>query len=304
LHRAKIFLINDSGKVAKEMLETSYETEEILQWLLVMKPDLLPGEQINPEAPRRWLLVKPEIGVPGEAGEGSRWSLDHLFLDQDGVATFVECKRASDSRNRREVVAQMLDYAANGLAYWSMDSLRQAAAETLREEGKSLDDEVKQLLESANEGDVDTYWKQVEENLRAGKARLVFVADEIPKELRRLVEFLNEKMTDVEVLAVEVKQFVGEGVKAVVPRAIGLTEKSREGKPGAEPKKALTREDFLAKCTSVAAQFFEKALDEAAARNLSIYWGTVGFSVRARVVTEDREYASFVYGWPPNLFEV
>ena len=75
MHRAKIFLIDDQGKVAKEMLETSYETEEILQRLLVMKPDLLPGDQINPEAPRRWLLVKREIGVPGEAGEGSRWSL-------------------------------------------------------------------------------------------------------------------------------------------------------------------------------------------------------------------------------------
>ena len=61
----------------------------------------------------------------------------------------------------------------------------------------------------------------------------MFVADDIPKELRRLVEFLNEKMTNIEVIAVEVKQFLGDGLRAVVPRAIGLTEKSREGKPGA-----------------------------------------------------------------------
>ena len=40
----------------------------------------------------------------------------------------VECKRASDTRTRREVVAQMLDYAANGTQYWPIDRLRQAAA--------------------------------------------------------------------------------------------------------------------------------------------------------------------------------
>jgi hypothetical protein len=31
-------------------------------------------------------------------------------------------------------------------------------------------------------------------NLKAGKLRLIFVADELPSELRRIVEFLNEQM--------------------------------------------------------------------------------------------------------------
>src|SRR4051794_12230288 len=42
-------------------------------------------------------------------GGSSRWSLDHLFVDQEGVPTLVEVKRSSDTRARREVVAQMLD---------------------------------------------------------------------------------------------------------------------------------------------------------------------------------------------------
>lgn len=116
------------------MVETPYEVEEVLQRLLVSNPDLLPGDQINPESPRSWLLVKREMGVPGEVDESDRWSLDHLFLDQDGIPTFVECERASDTRNRREVLAQMLDYAANGITYWSVDRLRQAAAQTPRDE--------------------------------------------------------------------------------------------------------------------------------------------------------------------------
>lgn len=51
----------------------------------------------------------------------SRWSLDHLVVDQDAVPTFVEVKRASDTRARREVMAQMLDYAAKGSAFWTPD---------------------------------------------------------------------------------------------------------------------------------------------------------------------------------------
>lgn len=302
MSKAKIFLIDDGVKNIKEMVETAYKAEEVLQHLLVVKPELLPGDQIDPENPRRWLLVKREMGVPGEINESDRWSLDHLFLDQDGIPTFVECKRASDTRNRREVVAQMLDYAANGIAYWSIDWLRQTAATTQSSENKSLDDEMRRLLDV--EPDVENYWKQVEANLRAGKVRLVFVADDIPKELRRLVEFLNEKMPDVEVLAVEVKQFVGEGYSAVVPRVIGLTEKAREEKERGETKRQpLTREEFLAKCTPEAAQVFTGFLDRDETRKYSIYWGTLSFSARAYLANENR-YASFVYGWFPNRFDI
>jgi hypothetical protein len=48
----------------------------------------------------------------------------HLAVDQDAVPTFVEVKRACDTRARREVVAQMLDYAANGSVFWTPGQLR------------------------------------------------------------------------------------------------------------------------------------------------------------------------------------
>lgn len=307
--RAKIFLIDDDGKNSREMVETPYEAEEVLQRLLISTPELLPGDQIDPDNPREWLLVAAEMGVPSAEGGGNYWSLDHLFLDQDGIPTFVECKQSSDTRIRREVVAQMLEYAANGSAYWPVHRLRQAAAETSRN-GVSLDNAILKLIgkESLPEEDqaaeIENYWKQAENNLASGTVRLLFVADEIPKELRRLVEFLNEKMPDIEVLAVEVKQFVGEGRKAVVSRVVGLTEKVRNTKKGAETNRpSLTREEFLAHCTPEAAQFFADALNLAEARRHLIYRGTVGISIRARLANED-QYSSFVYCWPPNSFEV
>src|SRR6266516_2586841 len=162
---AKIFLVEGKRKLTP-MIETSYVTEDDLQALLADYPDLMPGDQIDLENPRRWLLVAREVAVPDSDEETGRWSLDHLFLDQDGTPTFIECKRSSDTRSRREVVAQMLDYAANGTSYWKMDSLRQAAAETAQNSGKSLDDEILRLIESDDPSQIDQYWTKVEDKLK------------------------------------------------------------------------------------------------------------------------------------------
>ena len=71
MNKAKIFLIDQEGKDIKEMLETAYSSEDVLQHLLALKPGLLPGDQINPETPREWLLVKREMGIP-----------DHVHCDR------------------------------------------------------------------------------------------------------------------------------------------------------------------------------------------------------------------------------
>lgn len=67
--------------------------------------------------------------------------------------------------------------------------------------------------------------------MRIGSVRLIFVANSSPKDQRRLLELLNEKMADVKLLEVEVKQFLGSNQKALVPRMISLTEAARERKP-------------------------------------------------------------------------
>jgi hypothetical protein len=303
MHKPKVFLVGQDRESLITLEETGYVEEAVLQDYLVDYPDLLPGDQIDPENPRRWLLVAQEMGVPGEEDGTGRWSLDHLFLDQDGIPTFVECKRSVDTRARREVVAQMLDYAANGVEYWSMDRLRQAAAETAQGRGRSLDEEIAGLLDG-DETDVEAYWDTVEGNLRAHRVRLVFVADSTPKELRRLVEFLNEEMANVEVLAVEVKQFQresGRGQTALVPRVVGLTEAARE--KGSRPRKRkLTQQEFLAECTPVGRQFFQRALSLAQERRHTIYWGTAGFSIRAFLPDRD-QLATFAYGYPATVYD-
>ena len=99
------------------MEEAAYDSENLLQELLAKYPDLLAGEQINSTEPRRWLLITREMSVPDEQEGAGRWSLDHLFPDQDAVPTLVEVKRSTDTQLRREVVGQMLDDAANAVVY-------------------------------------------------------------------------------------------------------------------------------------------------------------------------------------------
>jgi hypothetical protein len=73
---------------------------------------------------------------------------------------------------------------------------------------------------------------------------LLFVADEIPKELKRIVEFLNEKMEDVEVLAVEVRQYKGESIQTLVPRVFGQTLQS-ENKKSSEKTRLWDKESVV-----------------------------------------------------------
>lgn len=303
MNKSKIFFVGENEKQLNEMVETPYEKEEILQVLLERYPDLLPGDQIDPEDPRRWLLISREMGVPSREMGAGTWSLDHLFLDQDAVPTFVECKRAGDTRARREVVAQMLDYAANGIIYWSMDKLRQSAESIARQRGRSLDEEIQNLLGVDHDQGIEEFWQQAEINLRKGKVRLLFVLDKTPQELRRLVEFLNEKMTDVEVLAVEIKQFLGKGNdKVIVPRVVGFTETAREMKAASGMQVGHTnREEFLAKCEPDAAKVFEHLLEKAEEFGYIIYWGTVGFSTRYRLL--EGKVTTFMLSYPPNLFQ-
>lgn len=300
MYKSKIFLVGDDEDTLIALSETDYATEDVLQTLVAKYPDLLPGDQIDPENPRRWLLVEREMGVPDDVGGNGRWSLDHLFLDQDGIPTFVECKRAVDTRARREVVAQMLDYAANGVEYWSVDRLRQAAAE---HHGDSLDDEIGRLLDTTEESDIEAYWDAVETNLRNHRVRLVFVADSIPKELRRLVEFLNEEMGNVEVLAVEIKQFQRQndaGQKAIVPRVVGLTETARSAKKTPrERAKALTPDEFLERCSPEARIFFPGIWASAEEQGYEILWNKDSFSLRAFSPTYGGK-VPLLYGKPPN----
>jgi hypothetical protein len=141
-----VFVLH-GGDTLVSMQPTQFAAETDFQTLLSRFPELLVGDQINPHEPRRWILVKREQTITTNEVGASQWSVDHLFLDQDGIPTLVEIKRQTDSRIRREVVGQMLDYAANCMSYWSIEMLRAGFEQTCILAG-SQSDEVLGLLGS------------------------------------------------------------------------------------------------------------------------------------------------------------
>jgi hypothetical protein len=267
-----IFLLGDDGGLVK-LIERPYDAEDRLQALLADHPDLLAGEQIDSVLPRRWLHVKREAGIPGEAGGADRWALDHLFLDQVAIPTFVEVKRSSNTQIRREIVGQMLDYAANATRYWPVDSMREhfSAVCTARQ----IDPVVALGEWLGPDIDAEQFWDLARRNLREGRLRLLFVADAIPPELRSIVEFLNHQMSPAEVLAVEIRQYVGgdpaRPLRTLVPRVFGQTEAAKQAKGTASGDPLVASEaELLDRSPEAARPVVKAVLDVARAQGYEV----------------------------------
>jgi hypothetical protein len=195
-------------------------SEDELQRLVEAHPELL--ATCFEELPTSWLLVRREAGVPQTQAGGDHYSLDHLLVTAEAIPVLVEVKRASNREIRRQIVGQMLDYAANATRYWPPERLTDWFAETHGDHASE------RLLECCG-GDVDPegFWAQVGTNLRAGRLRLVFVADDIPPELQAIVEFLSAQMSDAQIAAIKVQQFGDGPASAVAAQRVGETTATR-----------------------------------------------------------------------------
>ena len=67
---------------------------------------------------------------------------------------------------------------------------------------------------------------------------MMFIADLIPHQLRRIVEFLNEQMSPAEVLALELQHYRSGELRTIVPRLYGQTEAARQRKTVKGPNPA------------------------------------------------------------------
>ena len=256
--RDSVFLIRDGQLV--ELHRAPYVLEDDFQTQLAKHPQLLGGGQSTGGLPSGWLLIAREVPVPDRAEGSGRWSVDHLFIDQDAVPTFVEVKRGRDTRLRREVVGQMLDYAANGARYWPSGYLRRTWEESLPVE---VDGVAK--VESFSGLGADRFWADVEENLEGGHVRMLFVADEIPTELQTVIEYLNEQMGSAEVLGVSMTRYEGEGLSVLVPRVVGSTARLQQSKQGPTGK---SYEEHIVDAGNLGAEIEKRLLDFAEAHSL------------------------------------
>ena len=275
----RIYAVVEGG--LEPLTEEPFSSEDLLQALIADHPELLDGEQIRPDDPRRWILVKREKGIAETPDAGERWAIDHLLIDQDAVPTLVEVKRGANSGIRRTVVGQLLEYAAHAARTWPADDLRRSFEESAAGRGMDPSEVLGELLQAGGEPDADAFWQAVATNLAAKHLRLLFVADDIPDPLARVVEFLNSAMPDVEVLAVEIKQFRGERGQTLVPRVIGRIAASPRsgGRARSNTTRTIWEEQFpTAEARNAGIKLLDAALDSGAV----LVWRDHGVSVRGR----------------------
>lgn len=237
MNNRPIYAEDETGRLVP-MSPAAPPDEDELQALIADHPDIVG------EAEGELLFIGRESGIPDADGAAARWAIDHLFVTRGAVPVLLEVKRATDTRLRREVVGQLLDYAANGSAYWPAGTLEEAFRATSAAQGQDPDDRLAAFLgEAENAG----FWGQVEANLAAGRLRLVIAADVIPPELARVIEFLNDQMR-AEVRGVELRYFRSAGGRrTLVPRIVGQTERAKVARSeGSRPTPSASVDAWLA----------------------------------------------------------
>ncbi len=236
MSRTTIYTVDAAGTLTA-MQPSEPHSEDFMQKLVAAHPELIADQD------GALLLIRREQPIADREDGSGRWSLDHLFVTRSGVPVLVELKRAVDTRLRREVIGQMLDYAANGTAYWQGGRIAESFAATMTEQGRDAESELATFLAGTTEP--QEFWQQVDANFSAGRIKMVFVADTIPRELARIVEFLNEQMK-ADVRAVELSWFESEtGVTALTPRTIGETERAQTEKAVRGTLPPIAREAWI-----------------------------------------------------------
>jgi hypothetical protein len=123
------------------------------------------------------------------------------------------------------------------------------------------------------------FWDSVASNLGSRTVRLIFVADVIPIELQRIIEFLNDQLRYAEVLGIEVQQYLAPGgdLQVLVPRVVGRTARASDVKaPRPRSGRAWDEATFFEALAAngVDPTFARQLLAWSRDRNLDVSWGT------------------------------
>jgi hypothetical protein len=204
----------------KSIEETGYELEADLQALLNEDPDsLIPRDKT---VDRSVVYAREVLTTSGRT--------DLVGIGSSGSLTIMECKLARNPQVKREVVGQVLDYAA---ALWmtELDDLID------RFRSKSGNDPFVVLRESypasAEPFDETACRTEVQRRLGAGDFTLAIAVDRVDDDLKRIVQFVNSRPTiggSIRLVALSYPRFSDGTIEILVPEAFG--DEIPQGAPG------------------------------------------------------------------------
>ena len=117
--------------------------------------------------------------------------MDNLFVSPNGRLTLVECKLWRNQQARREVVAQILDYAKE-ITTWSYSELQKNINNRTGMSGNHLFKLVQGRYPDIR---VSDFIDDVETALRQGKFMLLIVGDGIKADVKALTELIDRQST-------------------------------------------------------------------------------------------------------------
>lgn len=199
-------LVGDESGVRE--LEEGFASEVELQEFLRKHPDLMPLEEIDLNAPGL-LCIGWEVGLASGAE-------DILYIDRNGLLTVVETKLRKNQEARREVVGQILEYAAQ-MATWSSANVERQAERFFASSvcpgeyrGCTLERALELFIQSSgglSELSYDYFLGQVRANIERGRFRLIIAIDDIPEPLLKTVEFVNRFSQRFDMYLIQLKRF-------------------------------------------------------------------------------------------------
>lgn len=177
-----MLILNGVEKVLEEASPGEFgKSEDWVQELLFKYPGLLPIGEIEP-------AFKGLIPIAREV-RTSRGPLDLFFINPSGHITLVETKLWTNPEARRQVVAQIIDYATE-VSRWSYRELVSAIRNA--SDSKSADPltSAAQAVAGDEFSEAD-FTDTVSRNLASGKFLLLIVGDGIHEGVEDMTEFLQ-----------------------------------------------------------------------------------------------------------------
>ena len=152
---SKPYLVTTTASYPLETAEGAFN-ELWLQTFVFEHSEALPIAEIEP-------VFGPLIPVCTELGTKAG-PVDLVFINSEGLLTIVECKLWKNPEARRQVIAQILDYAKE-ISSWSYEELEDAVRRSSKQKLQSL---YQLVASSSEELDERDFVDSVDRNLKRG----------------------------------------------------------------------------------------------------------------------------------------
>lgn len=281
--------------------------EAWLQEILAENPSLIPSGEFGAEH-SPLVCIGREVPVGNGDTQGY---IDNLYISPSGAITIVETKLFRNQEARREVVAQIIDYAKE-LQKWDCEKLNEVASnyfyQTDGQAARIIDIMARKgYLTLSDEGRLND---NINTNLNRASFLLLIIGDGIRSGVQQLTEFLNENTSmrfNLGLIEIEVYQYNGGVITipnivtkaSIIERGVGVTSFSKSKAEEPVRKPILSRREFIRTFAENggynADEITEFILDLEAISGLSVQISPTELTVRFSPA-DGRTYALFTFG--------